>query len=768
MSVLFFLAKCWAMNYNQHIHNGKGECIMKKWTALVVVLMLLCVCGIITGCTCVHEWSEGDCEKPKTCTLCGQQEGEPMGHTWQEATCTAPQTCSTCGAVYGEALGHNYKSITYEPTELDEGFTVYTCSFCGDSYEGDRVEALGYPITEGTLVFRADGVAYLYDGNQEVVETYTGWMTDVYKIEDDYDINAGGVMTTTPWYFSWPQVTNVVIENGVAPASTAYWFTWLPVENILIGDGVTSLDEAMFMYCNSLSTVKFSRDTHLEKIGDYAFEDCWGLREITLPHSVTQIGDGAFYGTDKLDIELPGSLTQIGVNAINNCVVTIADDHPKFHMQDNCMIDTETKTLVAAFEGCIIPDDGSVTKIGDGAFFGCYGVRSIMIPEGITHIGDRAFMSCADLRYVTFPETLVSIGKEAFAFCDLEILVIPDGVTTIGEGAFSDCHYLWSIVLPKDLTMLPASMFKECNALQNVVLPQGLTEIGADTFSQCSSLSMVELPDSLISIGTGAFANSGLSSITLPQGVTVIGDHAFYGCTSLREVMLPESLTTIGDLAFYGCTGLSSVTIPAGVTAIGDNPFAYCSNLSDLTVSPDNTTFLMRNGMLLDLNNSVLILFCGSIMYPEHFDVIGAYACAGYEGMTIAIPEGVTTIGKRAFADCGNLVSLYIPGSVSEIGSGAFVNCAGLSDVKIPQGPTTLNGWFAGCTGLRILELPASITSIGDRSFEDCVLLPNIKYRGSKEQWMQIDKTWYWCGWEMTMEIVCTDGVVREDWYFPY
>ena len=254
----------------------------------------------------------------------------------------------------------------------------------------------------------------------------------------------------------------------------------------------------------------------------------------------------------------------------------------------------------------------------------------------------------------------------------------------------------------------------------------------------------------------------------MPQGVTVIGDHAFYGCTSLREVMLPESLTTIGDLAFYGCTGLSSVTIPAGVTAIGDNPFAYCSNLSDLTVSPDNTAFLMRNGMLLDLNNSVLILFCGSIMYPEHFDVIGAYACAGYEGMTIAIPEGVTTIGKRAFADCGNLVSLYIPGSVSEIGSGAFVNCAGLSDVKIPQGPTTLNGWFAGCTGLRILELPASITSIGDRSFEDCVLLPNIKYRGSKEQWMQIDKTWYWCGWEMTMEIVCTDGVVREDWYFPY
>lgn len=761
---------------------------MKK--ALLILICAVLCCGIVAGCSCVHEWSEGDCENPKTCTLCGEQEGGPMGHTWQEAACTAPQTCSTCGAVQGEALGHDYESVTYEPTELDEGVTVHTCSICGDRYEDGRVEALGYPITEGTLVFRPDGVAYLYGANQEVVETFTGWMTEVYEIEDDYEINGGGVMTTTPWYFTWLYVTNVVIENGVTPASTAYWFTWLPVQSALIGDGITSLDEAMFMYCSDLSTVKFSRNSGLEKIGDYAFEDCRELSEITLPDGVTQIGDGAFFDAN-VKLEIPRSLMQIGAFAVNSCVVTVADDHPRFRMQDNCLIDTETKTLVAAFEGGIIPDDGSVTRIGDGALYGCRGVQSIVIPEGITHIGDGAFYFCTGLKYVTFPETLVSIGNNAFAFCGFESLTIPDSVTVIGEGAFWKCNDLRSITLPEGLTTLAASTFEKCSALQEVLLPQGLTEIGASAFAGCTQLRSIELPEglttlaasafekcsalqevllpqSLTEIGASAFLKSGLNSITLPQGVTVIGDYAFTGCTSLQQVLLPESLTTIGNLAFYGCTGLTTLTIPAGVTTIGENPFAYCVNLTDLTVSGDNTAFLMQNGMLIDINNRVLILFNGSFMYAGAFDIIGAYACAGHEGMTIVIPEGVTAIGDYAFADCSNLVSLHIPDSVCEIGADAFMHCTALSSVTIPDGVTTLDGWFKGCTGLRILELPASITSIGDCSFEGCELLRNIKFRGSKEQWKQIDKTWYWCGWEMSMEIVCTDGVVREAWYFPY
>jgi len=94
--------------------------------------------------THVHKWTDATCTAPKTCSVCGETEGEALGHTWTDATCTAPKTCSVCGETEGEALGHSYEAVVTAPDCENGGYTTYTCSVCGDSYVADETEALGH------------------------------------------------------------------------------------------------------------------------------------------------------------------------------------------------------------------------------------------------------------------------------------------------------------------------------------------------------------------------------------------------------------------------------------------------------------------------------------------------------------------------------------------------------------------------------------------------------------------------------------------------
>lgn len=103
----------------------EGDAFMKRW--MVAVQLLLAV-ALLSGCGCSHEWTEADCVTPKTCTLCGETEGEALGHSWQGATCEAPKTCASCGMTEGEPLGHNWQDATCEVPK--------TCTACGET-EGE-------------------------------------------------------------------------------------------------------------------------------------------------------------------------------------------------------------------------------------------------------------------------------------------------------------------------------------------------------------------------------------------------------------------------------------------------------------------------------------------------------------------------------------------------------------------------------------------------------------------------------------------------------
>ena len=152
-------------------------------------------------------------------------------------------------------------------------------------------------------------------------------------------------------------------------------------------------------FSNGVGTITFSGDvTSIGfRWGRGAFVGCTGLTSITIPNSVTSIGDGAF---------------------------------------DDC----------TGLTSITIPN--SITSIGDGAFDGCTGLTSITIPNSITSIEGRTFRGCTGLTSITIPNSVKSIGEYAFYDCTgLTSVTIPNSVTSIGGSAFSGCTGLTSITV---------------------------------------------------------------------------------------------------------------------------------------------------------------------------------------------------------------------------------------------------------------------------------------------------------------------------------
>ncbi len=380
---------------------------------------------------------------------------------------TIPESVTSIGnSAFSGCSGLTSVTIPDSVTSIGvEAF--YGCSGLTSITIPDNVTLIGYGAFADTAYYNNDSNwtgDVLYIGNYliEAKDTISG----------SYSIRGGTKTIAYDAFWGCSGLTSIEIPDSVtsigaeAFEGTAYY-----------NDDNNWTDDVLYIG-NHLIEAKYTSESYsirggTKTIADEAFQGCWDLISVTIPNSVTSIGRIAFYECIYLtSVTIGSGVTWIGDVAFVACnelaEINVDENNQTYHAQGNCLIETKSKTLIVGCKTSKIPDDGSVTSIGYGAF-SCHSVTSITIPDSVTEIGDRAFECCDELTSVTIGNGVTSIGASAFDQCyDLTSVTIPDSVTSIGFKAFCSCWGLTSITIPDSVTSIGAEAFEYCDNLEEV------------------------------------------------------------------------------------------------------------------------------------------------------------------------------------------------------------------------------------------------------------------------------------------------------------
>ena len=512
-------------------------------------------------------------------------------------------------------------------------------------------------------------------------------------------------------------------------------------ENLIIpdqlnGHRVVSIGSDAFYECTSLKSVVLPEG--LLSIKRSAFDGCSELSSILIPDSVTFIGNYAFFCcTGLTTITLPAGIQTIEGNPFDTCLwlseIIIKEDHPRYSIIDNVLIDKQEKRLIcypAGLENEEYTIPQGILSIGDYAFTGNDMLTKITVPQGVTSIGNGAFMLCDELTSVVLPDGLTSIGRSAFDSCrSLETLAIPGSVTMIGEETFYDCEaltlnvgsnaYAKKYAEENGIKAIAGTAEEDSQSDDYEYVP--LTDNTAMIVRYVGKNKELTIPESIngykiVSIGREAFSFKGLKTVVIPDSVETIEDYAFTMNRDLEEVTLSKNLKTLGEGAFC-MTNLQSVTLSDTIETMYGNPFQACSVLSEIVISPDHPRLALIDNALFDKEEKKLICY----LIPDPAD---AYT----------IPKGTLSIGDYAFRFCENLSEITLPKSIQSIGKYAFNGCKNLKKIAIPKGVKTIEEkTFQGCSSLEEITVPDGVFSIGVHAFSGCKNLTSITIADSVE-----------------------------------
>ena len=512
--------------------------------------------------------------------------------------------------------------------------------------------------------------------------------------------------------------------------------------SLILPQGLTKIDFNAFRGLNKLTTMTIPAS--VTEIGGAVFSYCGGLTQINVEaenQKYTSV-DGVLYTKDRTElvmcpnglksVTIPGSVTNIGLGAFIGC---------------------------SKLTSVMLPS--SLKSIGAWAFEGCNGLASVTIPANVTKIDRYAFVNCGGLASVTIRGERPDAPNNIFQ--GLKSIHVPanakswagmktwQGIPLVFDGEQTAEAAQRQAVAEREQQLETLRQIQEQLRRQREERDAAQRRVGQAVNAAA------EQQQATVDGYTWSYrVNDGAATIVAEKGrrfscavspmptgdvkipvtlngvkVTSVGREAFRNCKGLTSVTIPEGVTHIDENAFCDCNVLKSVTIPLSVTNIAENAFGdgglkfrrHSNGLKSFSVASDNPSYSSRNGMLCTKDGSVLIVGVnGDVVIPEGVTSIESFAFSGCSALTsVTIPNSVTNIGSWAFSDCRGLTSVAIPNSVTSIGWSTFSGCSGLTSVTIPNSVTNIGfRAFHGCRGLTSVAIPSSVRGIVAGAFSDC------------------------------------------------
>lgn len=483
------------------------------------------------------------------------------------------------------------------------------------------------------------------------------------------DITDGYKKANIPAQINGVNVT-AIADNAFAGINTLITIT-LP-------DTLTTIGDSSFKGCKLTS---LDLGNNVTSIGTSAFEGNSTLSQVAFGSGINSIGDGAFLSTAsrikiKLESKEVNSVAGSPWGASAAQIYWKTDDTSCFYL------DKSTGTLLG-----FKPSDHTISS--EHTHSNNHTVANIPSEINgvtVTKIADQAFRG-VPITSLTLPNTITEIGDYAFYQTKLSNLEIPSSVSSAGEYCFAQTSTLRAVTIPGSLSVLPAYMFYASGtAPMTVTLNEGLLEIGSNAFAS-AKINTIEFPNSLETIGQESFKLSELTNVTIPFTVKNIGVGSFYNCKKLTTVNLPRNMTRIPQNMFRACNALKSIAIPNTVTRIDQYSFSGAG----LT----------------------------SINLPENLSYIGVSAFSSTLIEEVVIPEKVTKLPSSVFSDCAQLKKVVLPNTFTEIGYRCFYDCGLLENINIPNSLKTIDDYaFYRCNSLVKLNLNEGLEKIGEYSID--------------------------------------------------
>lgn len=509
-----------------------------------------------------------------------------------------------------------------------------------------------------------------------------------------------------PWKYYYEAISRIVVAEGITHIG-AYAFCYTDNATALsLPDSLTSIGQAAL---SGFGGTEITIPKNVKRIGSFVFNGCRSLKTITLPAGLQNIGI-CFIECDALKtINFGGTMEQWlvcggGQSTFPTTTSVVCQGGGTLYRSGTCgnnltwTLDSSGKLTISGTGDMsdYTHDFENNIRTSPWADYRSM-IRSIEIGSGVTHIG-------------------------AWAFKDTNItsLNIPGNVKSLGAGSFSDNRYLVNLTFSSGLKRIESMAFAGSH-LSTVVIPDGVTSIGERAFSNCVRGDIVN----------GEWVSSGLTAITIPASVISIGKDMLktydeydllanvnFGGTQDQWNAIGGKDAGVPDTAKLNCatavasgkcgTGVKWSLASNGVLTITGTGKGIMKDYAEGSTKPWESKGDVKQ-----------IIICEGVTH------IGDHAFANSPATRVSLPESLTSIGTRAFAGAA-ITAMTIPGSVTTIGVEVFWGCSELTSLTICDGVTAIESAFGKCTGLTELVLPDSVTTIGTQAFYRCTGLRTV------------------------------------------